>query len=1108
MPSRLLPDRERKAKGMPEILDHVAYLSQEIGPRPAGTEEEQQAALYITEQLQKEAGLSAVIEDFTGAANADLPRAICCGVTVVAAAASMVLPVLVIPAIIVAVIALALYAAEAFDRPVISKILARGVSQNVVAKYEPGYTAESGGSRRRKVILVSRYDSGKVRSELRTPFVGILPILRWVNLGAMVFIPLLLIIKTTLFIHETGMVEIILTVLMVIALIIAVLPVIETLVHKLAAYNEAANSNASGVAVLLDVASRIGRGRVSEAELAARSGGADIHGEEAARAAGLVPEGAELVYAASNVRAPEIAPQSEAARLAAAKAAVAALTGMPVSGHGAADLAENLVQIKEPPLPSSAEVDQQTLRSETKEAFTTIPPETVQAALANAQAAMQGDMHAADTFEANDPSVSFTATPSFAPNLAPASSDGVPDWFKKAQEKAKKTKSDQGNVHRSRYADALDALEVESSDASQSAEPALSDVELRLQSVHQGIMDVKVPQSRRTEEGEITPSGDVLLQGASDVLQTNEEVLPTENATPMYPVYGAALLHDINGVSSNLPTAEGGETCAMPPLDVSGLRLGEVPSMRDVPMPSFLNAAKVQAEKLEKRGEVDRTANRVDVTSAEIGKSGRIEQIPGQDAGMDYGQSQYANDSGEVGERVHRRPITLPDITASNLTPIADMQKQRAPLADAATSGKTVAKSLLTMLPSISPLQESDEPATNSPSGVPAGQSTKQDLRTALPSLSGAIIRQDDSAVNTAGSFLPAGATGAFAPVGDELLDNIAPEDIYVDDADDSVYEGDYTETGAFAGAGYVDMPKSRARRLFDKLRFRKSKDVEEPSPQEWLEVDETFDARAAGAARGGWESFREEGDGEYIEDEFTEETFVGQENTQNTPYASEHIPFNLDDLSDYEDEEISSEGRRRWNGGGFSRRRMGRANDIMDEEIDEVEVETLHQGDIEVPSELNQIYQFRNPDINTEVWFVALGSELAQHGGMRAFLAEHNQELRGSIIIDIDALGAGSLSMIEREGAYRKVKASSRMKRYTKKASQATGLSIETASILWEDSAASIAMKQGFQAMHLVGMDGVKPAYYAQGDDVLENVEEETLSNNADFIMELLKNI
>ena len=42
---------------MPDIIDHVSYLSEEIGPRPGGTEEEQQAALYIADYLQKEAVL-------------------------------------------------------------------------------------------------------------------------------------------------------------------------------------------------------------------------------------------------------------------------------------------------------------------------------------------------------------------------------------------------------------------------------------------------------------------------------------------------------------------------------------------------------------------------------------------------------------------------------------------------------------------------------------------------------------------------------------------------------------------------------------------------------------------------------------------------------------------------------------------------------------------------------------------------------------------------------------------------------------------------------------------------------------------------------------------
>ena len=43
---------------------------------------------------------------------------------------------------------------------------------------------------------------------------------------------------------------------------------------------------------------------------------------------------------------------------------------------------------------------------------------------------------------------------------------------------------------------------------------------------------------------------------------------------------------------------------------------------------------------------------------------------------------------------------------------------------------------------------------------------------------------------------------------------------------------------------------------------------------------------------------------------------------------------------------------------------------------------------------------------------------------------------------------------------------------------------------------------------MHLVGMNGAKPAFFAQGDDVLENVDEQTLETNADFVMELLKNV
>jgi len=45
-------------------------------------------------------------------------------------------------------------------------------------------------------------------------------------------------------------------------------------------------------------------------------------------------------------------------------------------------------------------------------------------------------------------------------------------------------------------------------------------------------------------------------------------------------------------------------------------------------------------------------------------------------------------------------------------------------------------------------------------------------------------------------------------------------------------------------------------------------------------------------------------------------------------------------------------------------------------------------------------------------------------------------------------------------------------------------------------------------QAMTLVGMDGRKPAYYAEADDILENIDAEALNRSANVVVELLKNI
>ena len=157
---------------------------------------------------------------------------------------------------------------------------------------------------------------------------------------------------------------------------------------------------------------------------------------------------------------------------------------------------------------------------------------------------------------------------------------------------------------------------------------------------------------------------------------------------------------------------------------------------------------------------------------------------------------------------------------------------------------------------------------------------------------------------------------------------------------------------------------------------------------------------------------------------------------------------------------------------------------------------------------EIEQIEQFHSDRIDMEVWFVALGSELAGNGGMKAFMAAHEAELKGALIVELEALGAGELTLIDKEGTYVPKKASSRMKRLVRKAGQATGLKVPEATMEWRNSASAYALKHGQQALHLAGMDGRKPAFFAEEDDVIENIDNDMLALNSDFVMEVLKHI
>lgn len=1042
---------------MAELNEHVAYLSQEIGPRPAGTEEEQRAALYISEQFSAEAGLTTAMEDFQCNPDSSLPRTLCSGVAVLVTLVATIVGALAVPAIVVSLICAALAAAEVFDKPVLSRLLNRGVSQNVVARYLPA-KSPTRASRRRKVIVVANYDSGKVRRDLNGAMPAVLPILYWVELAMLVVMPLLLAIRMVL--APDGTVLVVFNVLLAVAMVIAVLPVASFLLEKFANYNEGANCNAAGVAVLLEVASRVAAARdLPDAPEPT------VHGEAAAVSAGLVPEGAEIVYHTGNTSEDlGTSMESAAERLAAAKAAVAALSGKPVSATPAEVATE----------------DESPAKGEENGAVEVSPEESLA------------------------PSSAVAVVPVAAPAYVAPAEHQVPEWFKKGQEQAKKPAKEKP-VQRSRYATALERAEEEINAREEHERRNLDELSERMRVMRASVQAASAAAGATPTEimdSVVADESSDEISASPSASAVNEETSPS--AAPVLPAIEvpaveadqlpspsnntvSAMLADIPAIASEPASSEAGTSASKPVVPA-------VPAVPVVPQPTDDPDVTVRDDQRP-------------LTGATVAVPPIDLSTPDAPAAPAGGQRVVVPSVGEVAENPapapaaaprRRRAITLPNIGISQELPRISMDdcQQAAPLSEDRPEHDGRVHDLSAVIPSVT-----------TPEPSPAVSGTREAaLLDALPSLGRTTTTTDPAlsgSISLAGTFSSMGATGAAAPIGDELLENASENDMYVEDVDDSAYVEQITETGAMAGPGYVEMPKSRFGGIFGK--FRRKKREEASSPQEWLDVEESFDAREVGAARGGWESFREEGDIQAYDEEYLDADAT-------TAFSPE---FDDDFAEDgFDAPRFSHRRGRHFEGGAFSRDQFddepeGEESQTSAADPSSVFGEGLPADFVFEPTpEIEQIEQFHSDRIDMEVWFVALGSELAGNGGMKAFMAAHEAELKGALIVELEALGAGELTLIDKEGTYVPKKASSRMKRLVRKAGQATGLKVPEATMEWRNSASAYALKHGQQALHLAGMDGRKPAFFAEEDDVIENIDNDMLALNSDFVMEVLKHI
>ena len=935
---------------MSRMLETISYLSRTIGPRPAGTEEEQQAALYLAEEFQQKANLSTTLDDFNCYSSPWILKMIAgLGILVVVVFAFL-LPDFTFLWFVLALAIGGLYIAEYLGFSIVERFLLRGASQNVVARYEPLPAQDSRSNRRkRKIILIAHYDSGKTNILEQGMFVRYLPYAKRASFASFALIPALLLLKSI--VPAVSPVTIFLNCLVVISLLGVIFLLVEIGLSMRAPYNEAANCNASGVAVLLEVAQRINLGKTLAEEEGAEE-------EDASNLESLSQDSqsSELSLATENIEDFNLRERSPEERLLGAKAAIAALTGKKLAGAVPQDIAQNLVEGNTTKDIEFSEQQQHKQNQETLEAFAGKSNEDLETIPSHSEERLESVESAASQDKAQE-NVKEELEAVTSPLLRKRSNAGVPDWYARAQKRAQKpsvSRETQSFVKRSRYSDALKAAEEES----------------------------------RTEFGlqGLTAKNDPCLQ------EELQEVCEAIN------VKAAELKEDISEESAN----------SLAVVEEVDLDPTQLPEPRESTAEEFTF-----------------------VEESKLGAPENLAQEPDQVYDEDDKIQALLNQSIMKDEE-------------DNLMPKLEACAQPAPLALAQEEdGQGAARSLLkTSLPN---LNENIKGSTIS---------TRPEIL--LPSMSGTISAYKrnlgNQAVSVTGSFSAIQATGSLAPVGDELVVDMDVEERYVHDVDDSDFEEGFTESGAYAGPDYVEMPQSRFKQFFSKFIPRKHKINPEESTYEWLDVDEDFEARKVGAERKTWESFRED------------------------EPESEGV--------------VQDESNKTWYGG---------ASVLLEESGLSTNDRSLEQS----------IEDFRyGVRIDKEVWFVALGSQCESDLGMKNFMRTYAHDLKGALVVNLEGLGQGDLSFISAEGEIKTYKPSSRMNRLLKKVSRNCGLNIGNAQILWKDSSATQAMKAHIPAMSLVGMEGFSPALYAQGGDVIESLDALTLENNADFIVELIKNV
>ncbi len=259
-------------------------------------------------------------------------------------------------------------------------------------------------------------------------------------------------------------------------------------------------------------------------------------------------------------------------------------------------------------------------------------------------------------------------------------------------------------------------------------------------------------------------------------------------------------------------------------------------------------------------------------------------------------------------------------------------------------------------------------------------------------------------------------------------------------------------EFAAFASAApMTDMPRSARKKggLFSRKKKNKESaagEFDNDNPAEWLGLSDEFSARDEGRKIGSWDNFGDDDDG------------------------------------------------LNWKGG------EAQGDLIEDEEYAAQQAARIRRK----VSELDDVGLS-----NKEVWFVATSATDAHHNGIRTFLNDYHEELRGAFIINLESLGAGDLywSTLESAGGATK-KSSARLVSLARRVARSGEWRAKAYNGKLKTDAGWV-LADGRKALSMLRLDSSgKPFAAASSQDVSSRISADKIDEAVAFVLSVFSGI